>query len=340
VFEIVIPAIKCGDYQRSAYIHHHEIAEQACIDAVGDKQWDNKTTSCNCGDKTWNRDSNTCDDQKNNDESSQQQTQQNTNVSNNEETSNRTVAQEEVKSDIPENASTQMPSQKAEEGKATKSEKTKETKPQEPQDNRKNLEQEYKSARDVAQSAANKILTSASTAATGLRTMQLASAWAEQNADQNAEQQMSEYIGKMKCEYGAGNIANVGEEITLPGGNELLDYRTEYKQIADRLKQDKTALGLRPGIEAEVLYDRAQANLYQYASPAVTNSTYTSVSRALLDTEGEDAAAWNKQKEQSSDKLHQGGTVAGVGAVGGAIGNIGINTDLIKNISEKFGKQQ
>ena len=83
----------------------------------------------------------------------------------------------------------------------------------------------------------NRGVTAASSAMTGLGGMQLAEGIAEQRADAEAEKEMRAYIETMKCEYGNGQNVELGnEEITLPGGNELLDYYTEYKQLADNLK--------------------------------------------------------------------------------------------------------
>jgi len=192
----------------------------------------------------------------------------------------------------------------------------------------KEAEDAYKKAKENEQSFANLALTATSTAATGLGAMTVASAIAEQNADAAAEKQMRAYIETMKCEYGAGQNVKLGnEDVTLPGGNELLEYFTEYKEIAERLKQTKTALGLRSGIEAEVLYDRAQSGLYQYANIGKTGGGETSLYRALTDETGTDAARWNEQKESAAKKKNVGAAVAGTGAIGGAAGNLIINKD-------------
>ncbi len=137
---------------------------------------------------------------------------------------------------------------------------------------------------------------------------------------------MRAYIETMKCEYGNGQNVKLGnEEITLPGGNELLDYYTEYKQLADNLKTTKSALGLRSGIESEVLYDRAQSGLYQYASIGKTGGAETSLYRALTDKESADAASWAEQKEKSAKQLKTGALVAGAGVATGIIGNYLVN---------------
>ncbi|MBQ6736587.1 MAG: carboxypeptidase-like regulatory domain-containing protein [Alphaproteobacteria bacterium] len=203
----------------------------------------------------------------------------------------------------------------------------------------KAAQKELDAARDAENSWANRGVTAASSAMTGLGGMAAASAIAEQRADAEAEKEMRAYIETMKCEYGNGQNVKLGnEEITLPGGNELLDYYTEYKQLADNLKTTKAALGLRSGIESEVLYDRAQSGLYQYASIGKTGGAETSLYRALTDKESEDAVAWAEQKEKSAKQLKTGGLVGAGGVGAGLLGDAAINTDMIKNIKEVFKK--
>ena len=207
------------------------------------------------------------------------------------------------------------------------------------QDKLKSAQDALAAAREKENSWANRGVTAASSAMTGLGGMQLAEGIAEQRADAEAEKEMHAYIETMKCEYGNGQNVELGnEEITLPGGNELLDYYTEYKQLADNLKTTKSALGLRSGIESEVLYDRAQSGLYQYASIGKTGGAETSLYRALTDKESEDAAAWAEQKDAGDKKLKVGGGVAAGGVGAGLLGNAAINTDMIKNIKEVFKK--
>ena len=193
-------------------------------------------------------------------------------------------------------------------------------------DKLKSAQDALAAAREKENSWANRAVTAASSAMTGLGGMQLAEGIAEQRADAEAEKEMRAYIETMKCEYGNGQNVKLGnEEITLPGGNELLDYYTEYKQLADNLKTTKSALGLRSGIESEVLYDRAQSGLYQYASIGKTGGAETSLYRALTDKESADAASWAEQKEKSAKQLKTGALVAGAGVATGIIGNYLVN---------------
>lgn len=193
---------------------------------------------------------------------------------------------------------------------------------------REQAEAAYQAARDHEQSWANKGLTAGTTIATGLGTMTAASAFAEQRADAAAEADMRNYLATFKCEYGDGKTLNAGnEEITLPGGNELLEYYTEYKTLADSVKQTKTALGLRAGIESETLYDRAQSGLYQYTTAERLSGGEISLARALSDENSTDAARWNEQKAATASNLKTGAAVAVTGAAAGLVGNYLINRD-------------
>lgn len=191
---------------------------------------------------------------------------------------------------------------------------------------RAQAEAAYQSARDHEQSIANRALTAGTTLTTGAGAMAAASALAEQKADRKAEADMRDYLATFKCEYGNGQQQNAGnEEITLPGGNELLEYYSEYKTLADNVKQTKGALGLRAGIESETLYDRAQTGLYQYSTAARTSTGQISLARALSDETSADAAAWNEQKAQTRTQLNAGLVATATGVVSGIVGNQLIN---------------
>ncbi len=205
----------------------------------------------------------------------------------------------------------------------------------------RDAEDAYRNEYDNAQSLANKGTTALSTLATGEGAMMAARAIAEKIADDDAEEKMSEYITTMKCEYGGGQSVNLGDTETLPGGNELTNYYAEYKQLADKLKATKAALNLRPGIEAEVLYDRAETGLYQYANAERQSGGFTSLSRALMNPEGADAEQWNAQRAETNRDLLIGGTLATVGLAGSYIANRAINKDHVKKykeLEEKFNK--
>lgn len=205
----------------------------------------------------------------------------------------------------------------------------------------RDAEDAYRNEYDNAQSWANKGTTALSTLATGEGAMMAARAIAEKIADDNAEREMAEYVSTMKCEYGGGQSVNLGDTETLPGGNELTNYYAEYKQLADKLKATKAALNLRPGIEAEVLYDRAETGLYQYQTAERQSGGFTSLSRALMNPDGTDATAWNAQRAETNQNLLVGGALATVGLAGSYIANRAINKDHVKEykeLEEKFNK--
>ncbi len=193
------------------------------------------------------------------------------------------------------------------------------------------LSEEYNAARSREQSLANRVLGAATMAATGIGGMQLASGLAEQNADTDAEQAMRAYLATFTCNYADGKYFKGGEkDIELPGSAELMALYSEYVTLANDLKTRKTALGIKPGIESESILDGATSGLYDDISVGKTSGVYTSLSRALSDPNGADAAAWAAQKEESSKKVTTGATVGGVGAAGGAIGNLIINRDTLQ----------
>lgn len=175
------------------------------------------------------------------------------------------------------------------------------------------------------QSTANKLLGGAAIGAMGIGGMQLASAAAEQKADAAAEADMAAYIATFKCDYGQGmNIKGGEANITLPGANVLLPLYNEYTTLAADLKTRKEALEMAPGIESEVILDAATSGLYDNESIGI-DGAYTSLSRALMDENSADAAAWAAQKSETASQLKTGAIVAGAGALVGIVGNVLIN---------------
>lgn len=184
------------------------------------------------------------------------------------------------------------------------------------------LQENLRAAQEREQSLGNRLLGAVSIGATGIGGMQLASGLAEQKADEDAEMDMKAYLATFSCDYGNGRIEYGKTNIELPGGNELLPMVAEYKQLAADLKQRKDALGLAPGIESEVVLDAAATGLYDNAAIGKTGGAFTSVARALTDTTSDDATQWAEQKSSAQKKNKTGAIVGGVGAVGGAVGNV------------------
>lgn len=191
--------------------------------------------------------------------------------------------------------------------------------------------QAYDDAKATEQSKANRLLTSASTAATGIGGMELAQGLAEQKADKAADADMSAYISTMRCSYGSGKSVKAGtEEIELPGGNSanLMQYRSEYVALASDLKERKNALDMTPGIESEEILDKSQMGLYDDENVGITGGRYASLYRAQMLGSESDQAQLDEAKQTSKTRVIGGAVAAGVGVVGGIVGDELINQSL------------
>ncbi len=206
------------------------------------------------------------------------------------------------------------------------------------------LKENAQKMKEREQSLPNKLLGAAGIGAVGIGGMNIASALSEQSADAAAEQDMRAYLATFRCDYGQGrNIVGGEKNVQLPGASELIQYTTEYKQLATNLKADKEALGMLPGIESEVVFDSATTGLYDDVSIGTQKGAFTSLSRALLDENSADAAEWQAMKDKTAKKLKTGAIVAGVGAVGTLAGNLAINHDngdQSGNILDKWEPQK
>lgn len=197
------------------------------------------------------------------------------------------------------------------------------------------LQKAYEEAKANEQSLANRTLTALTVAATGLGGMELARGLAEQKADKEAEADMTAYIETMRCTYGDGKQVKAGpEEIELPGGNnaELMKLRSEYFALASDLKERKEALGMKPGIESEVIMDKSEMGLYDDENIGITDGAYASLYRAKALNSETDQAKINEDKEASKKRVIGGAVAAGVGVVGGVVGNSLINGKLGEKI--------
>lgn len=182
-----------------------------------------------------------------------------------------------------------------------------------------------------SQSKANRLLTSASSVATGIGGMELAQGLAEQKADKAADADMSAYISTMRCSYGSGKSVKAGtEEIELPGGNSanLMQYRSEYVALASDLKERKNALDMTPGIESEEILDKSQMGLYDDENVGITGGRYASLYRAQMLGSESDQAQLDEAKQTSKTRVIGGAVAAGVGVVGGIVGDELINQSL------------
>ena len=232
-----------------------------------------------------------------------------------------------------------------------------------------NLEQEFTNAlaenaramKEKEQSTENKILGSTTMAATGIGGMQLAAGLAEQAADNDAEQAMRAYLATFTCKYGDNHVQGGTTNVELPGGNDLIGLYDEYVALANSLKERKAVLGIKPGIESEVNFDgtthrnmpgkkstaesavlsvsQSKGLLYDNTNTGTQSNVYTSLSRALGDSNSADAKELAEQKQEAADKVKTGAVVAGAGAIAGVAGNLIINKDAPKENSEQIKRE-
>ena len=135
----------------------------------------------------------------------------------------------------------------------------------------------------------------------------------------------------MRCKYGNNKQVKAGaEEIELPGGNdsEMMKLRTEYFSLAADLKERKEALGMKPGIESEVIMDKSQTGLYDDENTGITDSSYSSLYRAEMLNSEKDKTQIEDDKSTSKKRVVGGGVAASAGVVGGVVGDSLINGKL------------
>lgn len=189
------------------------------------------------------------------------------------------------------------------------------------------LQDELHQAQMREKSIENKLLSGVTMVATGVGGMMLATGLAEQKADKEAEQSMRAYMASFSCKFGDNRIEGGKTGVELSGGNELVALYAEYVNLANSLKERKTLLEMKAGIESESILDNSTSGLYDDENDGGVSGVYTSLARALADPNGEDAKQWNEQKEQTQNKIKTGATI-GIGGAGlGAVGNLIINKE-------------
>ena len=201
-----------------------------------------------------------------------------------------------------------------------------------PRKNKKNsdkdlteLQKNVEDARANETSLKNKTIDAVGIGGVGIGGMMIGEALSEQDADEDIERQMNAYINTFRCEYGNyPAVAGGKTNIELPGGNDLFNLYAQYATLSNDLKIRKEALGIKPGIESEVVWDKAETGLYDDVGTGIVAGSYASVARALL-LGGADAAAWTAQKDATAEKLKTGVIIAGAGAVGSALANLTYN---------------
>ena len=195
---------------------------------------------------------------------------------------------------------------------------------------------------DKEQSLENRTLTSLTSAATGIGAMELAQGLAEQTADSNADSDMDAYIATMRCSYGDGKSVKAGlESIELPAGDgeTMTALKAEYMSLAQSLKERKESLGMVPGIESETILDKADLGLYDDENIGITGGSYASLYRASMLNSEEDQTKIDEDASTSENRVKYGATAAGLGVLGGIIGNAIINKDAPTEQSDKINSE-
>jgi len=192
--------------------------------------------------------------------------------------------------------------------------------------NTKDLEENYQNMKDKETSLENRLLGAAGMATVGIGGMMAASALSEQSADAAAESDMTAYLQTFQCKIGDKRFRGGEMGVGTGTGNELIELYQQYVDLAADLKERKAALGIKAGIESEVIMDKANAGLYDDTGKGIENGTYASLYRASKGNDT-DKSKFDDAKDTSANRVKYGGVAAGVGAVGGLIGNAIINDD-------------
>ncbi|MGI5845794.1 MAG: hypothetical protein ACOX7D_01235 [Alphaproteobacteria bacterium] len=198
--------------------------------------------------------------------------------------------------------------------------------------------EEDKSDDKIGQSGMNKAISSVSTAAIGIGSMQLAQGLAEKKADKEAIRDMQDYLSKLYCSY-SNKRANYGDvNITLDAEHRLDLLREEYFNKAAELKNTKEQLGLKAGIESEVILDEKTTGLYEYQDLGRASSTFGRLSEALLDENSRDAQMLAEQQATSQKRVTGGAIALGAGVVTSIGGHALVNAVAKKKAEQEANK--
>lgn len=198
--------------------------------------------------------------------------------------------------------------------------------------------EEDKSDDKIGQSGMNKAISSVSTAAIGIGSMQLAQGLAEKKADKEAIRDMQDYLSKLYCSY-SNKRANYGDvNITLDAEHRLDLLREEYFNKAAELKNTKEQLGLKAGIESEVILDEKTTGLYEYQDLGRASSAFGRLSEALLDENSRDAQMLAEQQATSQKRVTGGAIALGAGVVTSIGGHALVNAVAKKKAEQEANK--
>ncbi|MFQ6739809.1 MAG: carboxypeptidase-like regulatory domain-containing protein [Alphaproteobacteria bacterium] len=196
------------------------------------------------------------------------------------------------------------------------------------------LEQNADQAHENENSLANRMLGGASMAAMGIGGMELAQGLAQQRADAKADADMTAYLATFKCEYGPNHAQGGTTGNEIPGANQLFNLYQEYAALASSVKATKEALNMTPGIESQVILDKANIGLYDDVSTGKTNGTYASLYRAKMGSDV-DQAKLQEMSDTSKNRVIGGAVTASTGAAAGIGGDVLLNQiDWNKNNSD------
>ena len=196
------------------------------------------------------------------------------------------------------------------------------------------LKQNADQAHENENSLASRMLGGASMAAMGIGGMELARGIAGQNADADAERDMTAYLATFKCEYGPNHADGNTTGNEIPGANQLFTLYQEYAALASSVKATKEALNMTPGIESQVILDKANIGLYDDVSTGKTNGTYASLYRAKMGSDV-DQEKLQEMSDASKNRIVGGAVTASTGAAAGIGGDVLLNQiDWNKNNSD------
>lgn len=171
-------------------------------------------------------------------------------------------------------------------------------------------------------SMANRAITAASVAGMGIGTSQLMQGMAERGADDKWSQEIENLVKSINCGIQGQARIQGGEEGWTP------TYSAKFRQLredyigvpglkvglAPRLKELKEELGLRPGIESELVMDTERL----YGNDAIIGGDEW--------TGGFSTAEERSEAGEGGSRMRTGAIVAGAGAAVGIGGNLLVNT--------------
>lgn len=169
-------------------------------------------------------------------------------------------------------------------------------------------------------SAANRALTGGSMLVVGDGLGDMLGGAAADRAQENAEKEMRALINNMYCDYGTNIVPWGTKSITIP--NEpisFVDLRNDYMTKMLSVTDDKAALDMLPGIEAETVYEREDLRLYNNVSLGRQGLTELSLYEALTNPTSDAGRQWAALREQAKAQEKSGTQKFTLGIVGSVL---------------------